>query len=237
MMKKALPILMTLNLLSTAALADIPQALQGDYETGVSYYRNGQYDKSTKLFKDLAKSAPDNQEILYYYAISLAQMGKFKEARETYQTVIRVNPASEAAKLAGKGIEYLPPLDKLDSPPQFQAPQAAAQKPAAQPDPSNYVQSNVFPGVQPQQNAQPQQTPFGTMDPQMLQAMMLLGSMGGGGGGGGGFNPMMMSLLQGQMGAGKPGEQRPGISPQVLSTMMMNQMMQDFSPFSSGKND
>lgn len=204
------------------------------YEQGVEQYRNGHYEKALKLFKQVVANAPDSTEGRYYYAITLAQLGRFNEARTAYQEVIRLEPESEAAALARQGIDFLPSPQQLDAPPQFQAPAASGRPPI--PSASAYVQSNLSQGMQPpgQQPQASANSPFGQMDPQALQMMMLMGSMGGGGGGG--FNPMMIPLLQTMgRGNGEGGDPQNTIPPDVLSTMMMNQMMQDFS-FGS-KND
>ena len=88
-----------------------------------------------------------------------------------------------------------------------------------------------FDGSQPAQvPAQTAASPFGNMSPQDMMAMQMMMQMGGGGKNGGGFNPMMMGLMQG----GQTGQ---NVDPEVLSTMMMNQMMENFSLGDNSKND
>lgn len=216
-----------------AAPESIPEPWQPTYDSGVEHYRNGEYEKAFQYFKQIAKGVPESQEGSYYYAITLAQLGRFKEAKSAYEKAIRLAPESEAAMLARQGIEYLPQPEQLDRPPQFRS-----RAEESMPIPSEATEGNHGDASA---SSQAIQTPFGNMDPQMLQMMMLMGSMGGGSGGG--INsmmmyPMMQSMMRGngENREGFPGEES-GLSPNAFSTMMMNQLMQDFSPFSSSDKD
>lgn len=205
----------------------IPAEMLDTYDQGVMAYRDGHYDKAHKIFRQLVKQAPQSVEGQYYYAITLAQLGRFKEAKAAYEAVIRMAPQSEAAALAQEGLQSLPDPDRLDAPPRFQAQNLQSNPVATQSGTGEHS------AQQPQQNA----SPFGNVDPQMLQTMMMMGAFGGGGNG---FNPMMIPLMQSltRPQNGKPGEAPygPAIPPESLSTMMMNQMMMDFNPF-FGKDD
>jgi tetratricopeptide (TPR) repeat protein len=191
------------------------------YDQGVEYYRNGDYEKALTRFSQAIKTTPASTEAQYYYAITLAQLGRLKEAKSAYEAVIKMAPGTEAAQLAQQGIDYLPNPNDLDTPPHLQRSNNAAPSTGAAPN---------------SQGTQQAQSPFGNMDPQAMQMMMMMGSMGGGGGSG--FNPMMLPLMeslthsQGGNNTNNPNDQDK-MPPEAYSTMMMNQMMQDFSPFNS----
>lgn len=234
---KLLLTMIWISLVCTAwgAPESIPESWQPMYDHGVEAYRDGHYSDALKQFRQITQNTPESVEGRYYLAITLAQLGRFKEAREAYESVIKLAPESETATLARQGIDYLPQPDDLDAPPLFK--RSAQQRPSI-PSASEYIQENMKSNGTEQNQAA--QNPMGNLDPQALQMMMMMGSMGGGGGSGGSFNPMMIPLLQ-NLGRGSNGgngsDPQQQIPPDVFSTMMMNQMMQDFSPFSSGKDD
>jgi tetratricopeptide (TPR) repeat protein len=218
-----------LTLTALAAPDSVPAKWQPTYDQGVDAYRNGEYQKAYKEFDALTLEVPESIEGRYYYAITLAQLGRFKEAKVAYENVIRLAPNTEAAQLAQEGLESLPELNRLDAPPQFQK-KAQAAPPVPQ-------QAALLPGEQamPGQPQPAPASPFGNIDPQMM--MMMMGAMGGGGGGGGGFNPMMIPMMQSMTQGKGGGDNQPALPPDAFSNMMMNQMMQNFDPFSSGKDD
>lgn len=180
------------------------------YTQGVESYRAERYAQAQDLFARFTQTHPEAPEGHYYWAISLVKLGKFKEARAAYENAIKIAPQSEAAQLANEGLRYLPQESGLDKPPQLT-------NAAATPTPAN--------------------TATGGMDPEMLQTMMMMSSMGGGGGNSG-FNPMMIPLMQSMTkGQGAtPGAPTQGSS-EMMRTMMMNQMLQNFSPMDMGKDD
>jgi len=161
---------------------------QGDphqrYDAGVTLYRQGDYQHAMAAFKDAVEAMPESQEAQYYYAMTLAQLGRFEEARKAYQAVITLAPNTPAAQMAQQGLQYLPDPSALDAPPKFQQ----TEKPA------------VSPAPQPTQAAA--QNTSGMMDPKAMQMMMLMGSMSGGSGG---FNPMMIPMME-QMTKGTDGK-------------------------------
>lgn len=222
--------------ISIAAPETIPFELHGLYDSGVEYYRNGDYDKALKCFKQLSKATPLSQEVLYYYAITLAQMGRFKEAKKTYEEVISIGPDTESSALARQGIDYLPIVDQLDMPPQFKKPIVS------QPE-SSKTDVNAEPVIngQNQDQLSANNSPPGNMDSKTMEMMLLMGSMGNGGMGGG-FNPMIYSMMQNMtrknIANGETNTEASDsmFSSDIIKTMMMNQMMQDFSPFGQDKN-
>ncbi len=219
MLRRCVPLVLMLFLCHVPLSgADTPA-----YEQGVNAYRNGDYEKAYRQFKDVIKTTPERVEAHYYLGISAAQLGRFKEAREAYQNTIKLAPNSEAGQLATDGLSYLPNPDSLDVPPRI----------SVNGNPAATQQAT------PQQPVAQNANPFGNMDPQAFQMMMMMNSMAGGGGGGG-FNPMMipmMQMMQGQAAGGADGQQRNMMSPEIIKSMMMNQMMQNFSPFGGGNGN
>lgn len=229
--RTALSMLLAGMLWLPAALAapeTVPEHWQSTYDNGVEAYRVGAYEKALKAFQQITEAMPECQEAHYYLAISLAQLNRYKEARQAYENVIRLAPQTEAAALAKEGLENLPDPHALDAPPRLKKrlfPKDAATVPGES-EPKSETP------VQPPKPA----TPMAGMDPQALQMMMLLGSMGGGGNAGG-LNPMLWSYLQSMGTQTGDADSQHKLPPEMLKTMMMNQMMQNFDPFSSNKDD
>lgn len=217
---------------AVAAPQTVPEHWQMTYDNGVEAYRTGTYENARKAFQQITEAIPECQEAHYYLAISLAQLNRHKEARQAYENVIRLAPQTEAAALAKEGLENLPDLQALDAPPRFKK-RAAQKDPATAPVTS--AMEEISPTPSPSPTPQPA-TPMAGMDPQALQMMMMLGGMGGGNNTGG-FNPMMWSYLQSMGGQTGGQNTQTNMPPEMLKTMMMNQMMQNFDPFSSGKDD
>lgn len=217
-------LVLTATIAAWAAPESIPAGQwEETYNQGVEHYQSGEFSKALVDFQQVVQNVPESAESQYYYAITLAQLGRFKDARKAYQAVINMAPDSDSAKLAQEGLNYLPDPGKLDTPPQIKRPGASGAVSASQ-----VVQEatgSMFP------NNVPATAPS-AMDPQTMQMMMLMGSMGGGKGGG--FNPMMIPMIQNmgqQNPTGGPADPNNQVPPSVFSTMMMNQMLQEFTPF------
>lgn len=196
-----------------------------DFQAGVQAYRQGQYQQAQQIFNQLHAQHPHDSRATYYLAISEAQLGRFEQARTLYQKIILLDPQSEAAHLAREGLQYLPAgsLTALDQPPRFmQAGQQAGHGVMAM-TPGGGFQNGASSGGA--SGAQ-----VGGMSPQdWMMMQMMMGQQAGGQAGGGGMNPMWL-MMPGMMGqAGGDGGQN--LDPNVLSNMMMNQMMQNFSLF------
>jgi hypothetical protein len=185
---------------------------------GVKAYRDGDYRAAKKNFARLHAEHPENCRVTYYLAISEAQLGRFQQARSLYQEIITLDPNSEAATLAREGLQYLPAEQAaLDLPPRFQMQKGGS------------IQEQNAAPVSPaptQPVAAP--SPMANMSPQ--DWMMLQMMMGGQGAGGNGMNPMMPYMMMPQMGADPNNPNGMGnIDPNVMSSLLMNQMMQNFS--------
>lgn len=191
-----------------------------DYLAGVQAYRQGQYAQAMQIFEDLHWAHPEDSRMTYYLAISEAQLGRYQQARQHYEEILTLDPNSEAARLAQEGLRYLPAdTAALDLPPRFQAPPVEGGLAGA----NSSGNTAGTPGA----------ATMGGMSPQELMMMQMM--MGGLGGNGmqGGMNAAMPWMMMPQTG-GAEGQQ---IDPNVMSTFLMNQMMQNFSLDGGSKDD
>lgn len=73
---------------------------ESDFQTGLRAYHLGQYQTAIVYFREAIGKDPENQNIRYYLANSLARNGDFFEAHQAYQRVITLSPESQAARLS-----------------------------------------------------------------------------------------------------------------------------------------
>ncbi len=220
-----LPTAVTLVALSanTTALAE-----QTDFQAGVKAYREGNYAQARLTFQQLHQLHPEDSNSTYYLAISEAQLGRYRQAEKLYREILTLNPQSEAAKLAKEGLQYLPGEDTsanaLDQPPKFQAQQSTGTLQASQ-----MPQATPHTATTAPQTAQTSATGLPTnVTPQdMMLWQMMMGQMGNGNNNG--MNSSMMPWAM--MPQADPSNPAGGsnIDPNIMSTMLMNQMMQGFS--------
>jgi hypothetical protein len=193
-----------------------------EFLAGVNAYREGNYLLARKTFAALHKQMPEDTTMTYYLAIAEAQLGHFAQARKLYQEISTLDPNGEAGRMASEGLQYLPGENGLDHPPRFQSPGSVTPAMLGAAPPANGATGTAAP-----------QTGMSPQDMMMLQ-MMMSQPNGNNQQGVGGFNmlPYMMMPQAGQTGAGAGAS---GIDPQVMSNMLMNQMLQNFS-MDSGKD-
>lgn len=242
------------SLLSTAAWADrlpleTPAALISpaatepsiahatdtqDFYQGVKAYREGDYKQANRSFAALHKQAPENTRITYYLAISEAQLGRFQQAKKLYSEIISLDPNGKAASLAKQGLDYLPKETELDLPPRFEA--AVPEKKTETAAEKQEVPHTTAPANPNEAMAQAFHNGMQNISPQDWMTMQML--MGGQQNGQtGGMNPMswMMPGMMGQ--AGQNGSAASGMDPNIMSNMMMNQMMQGFGSGGGGESN
>jgi len=204
------------------------------YDDGVKAYRDGDYDQAAKIFKTLHKAQPEQVGITYYLAMTSAQQRNYGEARRLYQEVITLDPQGEAGQLSKEGLANLPALSAtgLDKPPKFE--HTEAKTPMPQPAAQAYGQTYGS-GV-------PAATAQAQMQAQMPEGMtgqdiMMLQQVFGGGNqqSNNNSNNWMQMMMQPQN-PNDPNSMQPQFNPDMMSTMMMNQMMQNFS-LDAGKKD
>jgi hypothetical protein len=198
-----------------------PPAEQSAYlstiATGVKAYRDGDYLQAYKVFAPLHGQHPENSRITYYLAITQAQLGRFQQAKQLYQEILTLDPNGDAAKLAAEGLKFLPAEASLDLPPRFQGNPLQAAKTM---DPSGYGQAaTTGSGAQTGPSMSPQ-------DWMAMQMMMGQNGMMGSGG----MNAMPWMMMPGANGTNNNGAAgMGGFDPSLMSTMMMNQMMQNMT--------
>jgi tetratricopeptide (TPR) repeat protein len=186
------------------------------FEEAVQAYREGRYPQADKLFTNLHRQTPENTKVTYYLAITEAQLGRFQAAKKMYTEVLTLDPKGEAARLAQEGLKYLPPEIGLDLPPRF-SPQD--QSHASVDNATQTLNPGAADSLQP--NAGP------SMSHEDLMALQML--MGQGSSSSNGNNPLG-AFMPGMMGIPSNGiNGMSGMDPKMMSTMMMNQMMQNMN--------
>lgn len=201
--------------------------LSVDFYAGVKAYREGHYPLSEKIFKTLHQEAPENAQYTYYLAITEAQLGRFQKAKQLYEEIVTLAPNGKAAVLAQKGLDYLPKENDLDLPPRFQASDSPAEtKPSEAAVPFSQSQTMGDSMRQGMQGMSPQDW--------MMMQMMQGQNNGQNNGTMGGMNPMGWMMMPG-MNSGANGAG--GYDPNVMSNMMMNQMMQGFGMGGDGSGN
>ncbi|VAW84235.1 hypothetical protein MNBD_GAMMA16-1498 [hydrothermal vent metagenome] len=98
---------------------------------GIIYYKKGQYEKAESTFRTVLEIAPDHTIAYNYLGMTLRQLGRFKEAQQSYKNAIAANPAYPHAHL-NLGILYdlymRKPADALIHYEQYQALSASENK-------------------------------------------------------------------------------------------------------------
>lgn len=77
------------------------------YQEGIKHYKSGNYIGSMEAMKQVVSSDPANLLARYYLAVSYVQLGFKDEAKNEYENIIKLNPNSQVANYAKKGLEYL----------------------------------------------------------------------------------------------------------------------------------
>jgi hypothetical protein len=236
-----------LGLLMAASISSGPGRTEetdfAAFTTGVQAYRQGDYPAADRVFGELHKRAPQDARVTYYLAITAAQQGRFQQAGRLYREVIRQEPEGSVATLAREGLKYLPPEQALDYPPRFSTP-AANDKPEksekgkdTQKDgaSSNEADKTAASSV----NGNPAAYAPGGMSPQEWMMLQMMMNSGNGGNGGNAAWGMMAPWMMTPSAPGPPGTpgNTPAIDPEVMKTMLMNQLMQGFDLGGSGKDD
>lgn len=177
--------------------------------------------QARRLFAGLHKQTPEDSRVTYYLAITEAQLGRFQSAKKLYEEILALDPNGQAAELARQGLQYLPAETSLDLPPRFQGN-------ASPPAPT----SSNTPSASPQA-APPMSTPNGMSMQDWMALQMMLGQNGNASSG---ANPTAMMPWMMQQNPNNPTSGNPVYDPNVMSTMLMNQMLNNFS-MESNKDD
>ncbi len=87
-MKKSIITLSLLALAATANAADLPSQEQTKFNNAVKAYRANHNADALKLFTELYKDFPQNQQVKNNYAVTLFANGKIEQAEEVLSNVI-----------------------------------------------------------------------------------------------------------------------------------------------------
>lgn len=90
-------------------LSTLPsQAYQlGDYEKGLRFYQQQNYQLATIYFKKAIQSQPHNANIYYYLGDTYVKQNKLLDAERAYQQVLTIDPHSHAARLSTLALSNL----------------------------------------------------------------------------------------------------------------------------------
>lgn len=101
--------LLSACLISTLIItANHQPVMAGDYESGVSAYKQKRYDKALGYFQTDLKNNPSNAKSMFYTGMTLAKSGKLAEAREAFELVTKMLPAQDPiAQKAKRNIELM----------------------------------------------------------------------------------------------------------------------------------
>jgi hypothetical protein len=237
---------------SNTPLATAPPTSEAPLSEGVQAYRLGDYLKAQEILIRLTQQQPSAVNGWYYLALCYTQLGELDAARTAYNMVVAQAPKSQAARLARQGLEQLDRLVDADLDP----PPMAAGKPAPI-HAYTSTHSAMIPTV-PQVNTNPQyqmpQQAAALPDmaelQQLREEMAALEAMGGSNnnnqnnsngnmGNMGWMMPMMAEMQQSGMASGKAGTagRKTMLTPEMMQSMMMQQMMQGFDMGGSSKHD
>jgi clan AA aspartic protease (TIGR02281 family) len=104
-------------LVLSAALITYAVAAGNDLnEAGKTAYDRGDYAAAERLFSQAIARAPEEPLFYYHRAVALTRLGRWREAAQSYETVLRLRPPSGLAGAAREGLEALGPLSRAASP-------------------------------------------------------------------------------------------------------------------------
>jgi hypothetical protein len=239
-----------------------PPASAAQLADGVKAYRLGDYLKAQDIVMRLTQQQPSAVNGWYYLALCHTQLGELDAARTAYNTVVAQAPKSSAARLARQGLEQLDRLVDADLDP----PPMAAGKPAPV-HAYTSTHSAVIPALPQVSTNPQYQTPQATAQAaapaavssdmaelqQLREEMAALEAMGGSNnnhqnnnngnmgnmGNMGWMMPMMAEMQQSGMANGKANTagRKTMLTPEMMQSMMMQQMMQGFDVGGSSKHD
>lgn len=245
-MKKVLIVIACIMLANTSVFA--AQNSKDYFKHGVECYKSGNYTESTNIMGNIVNSDPSNILAHYYLAISYAQTGKFKSAKDEYNNVIILNPNSQIAQYAKQGLKELNTSSNVSS---YETNEKTL--PEA-PKANTYNHSQNSAQYQQTNNTQPSEEEVAkalqtlakvgltnginnTINPEALKMNMLMSSMGGFGGmnnnqmGGMNYNSMnnanMLPYLLMMQNQGN-GKNNTTIPQDLINSMMMPDMYSNF---------
>lgn len=92
----------------SAGLPEAKREAQRNREVGEIYYRNKNYRGSESRFREALRYEPADPVVTFELAESLEKLGKRAEARDAYQTYLKILPNGPSAAGANKALKRLP---------------------------------------------------------------------------------------------------------------------------------
>jgi Flp pilus assembly protein TadD len=89
-------------------LPEAEREAQRNREAGEIYYRDKNYKGAESRFREALRYTPADPETTFELAESLEKLGKIAEARDAYQTYLRILPNGPSAAGARKAVNRLP---------------------------------------------------------------------------------------------------------------------------------
>jgi aspartyl protease family protein len=105
--------LVTLALALTAALPVVASAGAADLNrSGMAAYQRSDFDTAERLFRGAIAESPREPLFRYHRAAALTQLGRWAEAVQEYESVLRLGPDPALAEAAQRGLTSVRPLTR-----------------------------------------------------------------------------------------------------------------------------
>jgi aspartyl protease family protein len=104
-------------LVCLALLASLGATVVDLNEAGKAAYARSDYAAAERLFDQAIVQAPKEPLLHYHRAVALTRLGRWRDASEAYETVLRLNPPQALRTAARDGLRALDPLTRARSQP------------------------------------------------------------------------------------------------------------------------
>ncbi len=78
-----------------------------NFDVGDTYFKGRNYKAAESRFREALEIKPDDPDATYMLAESIAKLGRFREAREEYESYLKLSPRGPSADRARKAIHKL----------------------------------------------------------------------------------------------------------------------------------
>ncbi len=105
-----------LALLALALAATVGATAADLNEAGKAAYSRGDFATAERLFSQAIVQAPQEPLLHYHRAVALTRLGRWQEARASYETALRLNPSPDVAAVAREGLRSVAPMARGPAP-------------------------------------------------------------------------------------------------------------------------